>query len=454
MKKVFILSLFYLLILNSFAFNSVKELDKTIKSFQVQLLKKPFEISNEYILSYEEFKFLVTKNPKNKPDEVVINKSYESNYLLDIANFRRIFNIEVSPTIESIIAYDTLSYFERKGYDDELKILDICFVLQGTSLIKKESYIKRFKMKFIILNDQIKFLGQASFPSLSQYNFWKLDILSNQYKSILLTKYKGEIFDNTKYRCIPKYENNKWGLVSLDNEPLVPCIYDEIKTFKNNYSLVKKDGKYNLLNNSYKLVFKSNLSKIKFDSNSYFILNDKKQFVEYPFVDKKSIFKAEVSAVEPVAYEPDFYSNEPAKAVVDEETNFKIESIRDNLSEVFSSIYTVINLNTKDTLSKHYKFDFIKKYGKYIYGVKNDSTYLMTPKGEVLFKSNLICNFNEYFVDVLDMQKRLFGLYIPENKLFIKPKYLCVLPTENKYFVVLRSNGKIGYLDKNGIELF
>lgn len=452
MKKTFILSLFYLLILNSFAFNSVKELDKTIKSFQEQFLKKPFEISNEYILTYEEFKYLATINPKNKPDEVAIKKDYETYYLQKVDLKIKSFNRDLLP-IKSIISYDTVTYYERKGYNDELKIIEICFIMQKkpNSFLNKGS-ITRYKMKFIILNDQIKFTGQSSTQSLYHYNLGNLDIIRSQNKSILNSQYKGEIFDKAKFKCIPKFENEKWGLVSLNNELLVPCIYDEIKTFKNNYSLVTINGMYNLLDTTFKLVFKSNLPEIKFENNLYYILNEKNQFVIYPYVLKKNEFNDVM--IRPEYLVDNYNFNITSNGIINDEINYKIESISDYNSKKHTSIFLIIDNKTKDTLSKHYNFPFINKHGKYIYGVKNDSTYLMTPKGELLFKSNLICNFNDYFVDVLDMEKRLFGLYIPENKLFIKPKYLCVLPIENKYFVVLRSNGKIGYLDKNGIELF
>jgi hypothetical protein len=447
MKQKFSLLFFIISTINCFAVNDIKQLEKTIKSFQDQLLIKPLVISNEFILTFEEFSFFASMQSKDKLDPLQIRKDYDRNYINRIVNKTNDFN-ENFKSLQSVISHDTLTYYERQNRKEVINFIDISFVIKYKDPFGSDEISTRYKFKFAIINNKIKLTGQLYSQSEFSYGLEKMEILQSQEKSDFNSKFKGKIFDRISANSIPKFKNGKWGLVNFKYEEIIPCVYDSIYPFVNSFSLVVINGKYNLLDTSFKLQLKNNASKIKCEDGRYLILNNKKAFVSFPFEDKndKSV------AIDAPAQKQIAKTRLENKA--DSESDFWISN-EYSYEKHINNRYVIDN-NTKDTLAKKSDFDFIDKHNKYLYGVKENVTYLMDSKGIELFKSKFICNYNmKGSIDIFNPESRLSGIYYPNKNLYIEPKYLVIYPVENEqYFIVMTKSKAIGYLDGNGNELF
>lgn len=448
MKRKITLLFFVIAAFKSFAINDIKQLEKTIKTFQDQLLVKPLVVSNTFILTFEEFSSLALIQNKDKPDPIQIRKEYDNYYIKRIANKVRDFN-ENFALLQSVVSYDTLTYHERQNKKEVINFIDISFVIKYKNNFEPNEISTRYKFKFVIIDNKIKLTGQLYSQSDFSYGLEKMDILQSQEKSDFNSKFKGKIFNKISANCIPKFKNGKWGLVSFRNEEISPCVYDSIFPFVDNFSIVILNGKYNLLNTSFKLQLKNGAPKVKYENGKYFILNNKKEYMSYPFESKSDKLEVAIDA--------------PAQKQIEKRTSVNKANQEDDFwiskkygSESYMNKHYIIDIKTKDTLAKKSGFNFIDIHNNNLYGVKENVTYLMNSKGTELFKSKFICRYNkEDCIDIFNSETRLSGLYLPSKNLYIEPKYLVIYPAENQeYFIVMTKSKAIRYLDGNGNELF
>lgn len=447
MKKKITLLFFVLFASKCLAVNDIKQLEKTIESFQKQFLVKPLAFSNEFILTFEEFTSLALLQSKDKPDLVQLRKEYDNYYLTKIVNKVQDFNDDAI-SVQAVLSHDTLTYHERQNKKEVINFIDISFEIKYKSKFEENEIVSRFILKFIIINNKIKLAGQFHSISDLEYRRGKLDILKTQEKSDFLSKYKEEIFASSRYNCIPKFKNGKWGLVTFKGEEIVPCMYDSIHPFEGDYAIVRINGKYNLLDTSFKQMLKSNAAKIKCEYGSYSVLNTKKEYVPFPFANNNKLLTVESAA--PVRQT----KNQQSRNNEDPEKDIRVA--HDYNSTKQKNNHFVINTISGDTLARKSGFNYIDIHGKFLYGVKDDISYLMDLKGTELFKTKFTCNYNSYnYIDVFNNENRLFGIYCPDKNLYIEPKYLLIYAVENQeYFIVLTKYKEVRYLDGSGNELF
>lgn len=447
MRRKITLLFFIMSTFNSFAVNDIKQLEKTIQSFQDQLLIKPLVISNEFILTFEEFSSLAAMQSKDKPDPLQIRNDYDRNYIKRIANKTADFN---ETLLQSVISYDTLTYHERQKKKEVINFIDVSFVIKYKNSFEPDKEIStRYKFKFVIINNKIKITGQMFFQSDFTYESEKMEILQAQNQSDFNSNFNGKIFNSISANCIPKFKNGKWGLVNFKNEQILPCVYDSIYPFANDFSLVVINGKYNLLDTSFKLQLKNNAAKIKYQDGQYLVLNAKKTYVPYPFTDKNNDYAVATDA--PAQKQ---VIRTRAEKKVGTESDFWISHKYG--SENYMNKHYIIDNTTKDTLAIKSGFSFIDIHDKYLYGVKGKETYFMDSKGNELFKSEFVCHYNlKDNIDIFNSKSRLSGIYCPNKNLYIEPKYLVIYPVENQeYFIVMTKSKEIRYLDSVGNELF
>lgn len=65
-------------------------------------------------------------------------------------------------------------------------------------------------------------------------------------------------------------KNGKWGVIDELGFNRLPCVFDEIRMFKNYFAVVKKNGKYGVINDFYKLVIPCVYSEIRDFSDGLF----------------------------------------------------------------------------------------------------------------------------------------------------------------------------------------
>jgi hypothetical protein len=437
-----------------FAINDIKQLKATVNSFGQQLIMDSSHISDEFLLTYDEFKSCYKLQNEKELDEQKILKNFENYYQANITNLFKNVKYELGQ-VYSILSFDTLQYSEIQSKKYKLYFIDISIVFNCKRRSKANIDSTRTLFKFVILNGKLKLTGQYRQIDYFEFTSHKLDIIQNQRKREFYIAYDEKYFQYSFYKCIPFRKNNKWGLTNFNNEILLNPVYDSIYPFNSNYALVVIGKKYNLVDTSFRLMFKQNKARIKFRDGKYYVLTTGNKYDLFPFIKQTEYdYLSTNNYADKKPKKEDLLNQLLNKYYNGQINDYSIGKKYESDSKKNS--HYIIDNKTKDTLSILYGFSYIDSHAEFLYGVKEESYYVMNSYGKVLFQSKYICHLNAPgYVDVFDVNNYLFGIYCPYTNVYVTPKYLFIEPVDrDKFFIVLTKNGKLGYLDKNGKELF
>ena len=437
------------------AINDIKKLEETVYCFGNYLIKDTANISDEFILTYKEYKTfylayyngLQEKKIQTDYDDYKIRVKEKFNY------FKRDFN-----NTFKIKSFDSFTFKE-----DKAPLISIAINYSNTEN-EKMAYFS-----FVIYKDKIKFLGTCRRTYTIDFDLYRLHKINEERANQFYKNYKEKYFEYSFFNAIPIKVKNKWGLNMLNGKEILKPIYDSIFPFISNFALVVKNKKYNLLSKDFKLIFTEEPKKIKIENGFYFVLNKNNKFISYPsgfsvglgepretVVMKDQVSEMqEIKQTEITIKPPNEHSY--IEMLLSDNYNIQKYSIGNNYNPILKDrICKIIDEKTKDTIVSLTGFSSLNAHNDFIFGYKNDTSYVIKPSGEILFKSHFICYYNvPGYVNIYNKSANLFGMYCPYTNVYIKPKYKYIKPIDrDKFFVVITLNDNIGYLDNNGKELF
>jgi len=434
--------------------NDIKKLKETIHELAKEVMSDKKEFSLDFTLSLDEQK-IVSKAFDKTISEIEVLKEFKTYQKYTSEKYTDLK--ESSFILSEFISFDTITYKSRG-----MPYLDILLLFKGTrdkySNRAGNSDTIRIATKFVIINNKIKIDGSIYSTSIFYHDLDQLNLVKNTHTEFVVRKYKN-YYETSEDGVIPIRNKNKWGLVSLNNNKmLLPAIYDSIFPFYDGFARVVINGGHNLIGRNLKPVFSENKVRIKLIDGIYLIadkngkyqslldlgINSETAYIPLPEKITNSGEKQDLNINKPLrerlAHE--YYKSAPYKMV--------------QTQRYGQSFCYVINKINGDTLSSFHGFEFIDSHGDYLFGRRNDSSFVMKPDGKILFKNNNVCKIESPgYVIVYDKGKRLFGIYCPYTNIYIKPIYYYIEPIDrDRFFVVITKKGKIGYLNTSGKELF
>ncbi len=462
MKIFKITFIFFLLTIKLYAINDINNLKETVNSFGNSYLQDSAKLPVEFLLTYEEFKIFYENaaysqdlregNLPAKYDEHVKRINFRYQY------FRKEFNNSYN-----IKSFDSFLFTQENN-----SLITIRINYFGKSNYFNANDDLGALFDFVICKGKIKLIGSCRRTDNFEFRSKQLNRIQQERYNQFTKTYKGNYFEYSFYNAIPIKEKDKWGLISLEGKQILRPRYDSIYPFRSDFALVANKNNYNLLSKDFKEVFNKEYKKIKYERGQYYLLNANNKFVKYPFrsdTDEELIFlkadtiiavqadeiKQENNSIKPI------YEYSYLQKLNDDYYSHSKFSIQNKYGNSFKErVSYVIDNKSKDTIASLKSFLFLDMHNDFMFGYKNDTSFVLKPNGNIVFKSNFICNYTSPgYTEIFDKTTSLFGFYSPYTNVYIKPIYKIILPIDrDKFFVVITKNGMFGYLNQDGKELF
>ena len=249
--------------------------------------------------------------------------------------------------------------------------------------------------------------------------------------------YGEKVYNNTvlKYK-----ENNKFGLLSLSGEKITKPLYDEMQSLEDKYGeiLVKKDGKYGVINVKGTMLVSCKYDYVKGDAYSkdgsfkdsgYIVGNKSSSGMLYGYIDKneKEIIKAEQETI----YRVIEIASDDVYIVASSNGRYAIYKNKDNLTGYkYINVYYNNGANTF-TVQKNKSYGLVSLEGKVVISEQYDE--LMA-----------VGIFVKASKDGVNYTFDLNGNEVADSKFASLQS-----TTTGKYFISIDSNYKYGLVDKD-----
>lgn len=378
--------------------NSTRDLPGTVQTLVTALGSDNFEVPSS---------FLTSKKEKNAERQIKIAND----------NFRN--TKEKIGSVKDLISWDTIQYLH-----DNTRTMDITLLLNTINptnrSINKSHVVMIFRVNGtrLIMNTCRKMTDQ-------EYDLHIINAIDEDRRTELYRKYKHYVFDNHDTKFIPFRNNEKWGLISLDSQVVVPAQYDSIsKPEFGYYHVISKKG-HNLLDKDLKPVFDKPQKNIRAGRISYEVLNINGAFENYGIKETG----------DPKATRPT--GRNGAKAQTDEEKKLEQEL------KIAATHHTVVTYDSSRTPP--------------LYNIRTTRLVGDSAITNILLKEFYTGKYvtREGYVLIYDKRARLFGVYCPSTNLLIQPIYRCIIPIDrDHYFIVLNKSGVLAYVNSRGKDLF
>lgn len=431
--------------------NDIKRLRQTVATISESLMTPDNIPPALFVVSQEQFRTIFLNVDENAAEDVVeerfqkFNKRVQERY----ARLKR----DVSE-IKGMISFDTITYIRENANS-----MDVLIELTTVDRWTKKDKATHVLLSFLVIDNQLKFAPSFRDISFFHYTLHELDLVNSKMRKAFKKK-SPHYFSSSVTNMMPFEKKRKLGLKSLKGDILVAPQYDSISSFVADYALVKMGNRYNLLDKTFKPVFPKTKKHIKLENESYWKVSDESgKYSPYPEEEM-----VETVMMEEVISDTDYQSSKRNQ----DPAAYR----RDSLSKVYynrdyeirrsggqngdPNVHSVVQNSTKETLATFTGFEFIDPHGPYLCGRRNDSTFVMTPTGKILFKSQFVCEYESPgYLQIFDRTTRLVGLYCPFTNVYIKPMYAYIEAIDrDRFFVVMTKKGKVGYLDAEGKQLF
>jgi len=437
----------------------IDSLQENIAELKQLILKEQKVLPAHYYLTANEINWINAKAGEARGQErSITNKEYISTmYSSAITRGDGVLNF---------IAQDTVTF-----YDDHLPMLGLfmSFNFKNTSPESKENQtiVAVYSFYFLVAEGKMK-LGRV------KLSHQESESIANGVKRVVKTmnsrayssKCSEKCFTTSYHKLIPFEKNNLWGLVNLQGQEVLSPQFDTIFPFDYGYAKVAIKGEYNLLGKNMKLLLPENHKYLKKVQRGY-LYSDENVFWQ----EAATLSKNEKDYNEVVEVIADPSNGDDLIAYAGPVQLSPADSIREYLFKEYygdskisvqqevaeEKVYHyLINSETNQTKT-FYGYSSLTLIGSnYLFGKRGDSSLVLTLDGKMLFGSRLLINSEEpgYFL-IYDSSIRKFGVYCPYTNVYIAPKYLYIHAVDrDRFFIVLKSNGEIGYLDGLGNELF
>ncbi|MEK7433705.1 MAG: WG repeat-containing protein [Cyanobacteriota bacterium] len=298
--------------------------------------------------------------------------------------------------------------------------------------------------------------------------------------------------------------NNKFGLINMKGEIIIPIEYENLELNKENYinarigntsfvfdksgkelSSVKKEKLYNRLENTNnERIFISELNKKLgvIDDNDKIIIDFKYDYISNSIIYKnfvifklgtrtglldlssgKEIIKAKYDDISPIEYNEDLFKiriNDKI-GLFDVKRNITLEPKYDEIDyTVFpdkfifglNKKYGVIDINGKIILEAKYDEKVVFSDSLIVFSLDKKSIYLDQNLKEIFVSEYSIVSYNYNSYIMVEKDNR-YGFLDKKGKVVVPVKYDKVKDIENGYFKV-KLDGRWGTVDEKGNENF
>lgn len=250
-------------------------------------------------------------------------------------------------------------------------------------------------------------------------------------------EYGNTVFNNT---VLKYYENNKFGLISLDGKKITTAVYEEMQSLEDKYGeiLVKQNGKYGVINIKGAILVQPKYDFVKGDGYSkngsykdsgYIIGNKTNQGMIYGYIDK----------------------NENQIVELNQELLYRVTEIdADDAYLIASQNGRMALYKGKINLTDYKYIDIFYNHGTECFTVQKNKTYgLINLLGETVIPTEyeelmVVGIFAKAHKDDMDYTYDLKGNLV-ENSEFVSLKET----TTGKLYVSIDENYRYGLTDKD-----
>lgn len=318
--------------------------------------------------------------------------------------------------------------------------------------------------------------------NLQQY---EIDVFNEKGQKIL-TEYESvqalpteSTWDGIPFeKSVLKYkQNNKYGLISLENKIITKPIYDSIKAinYKEGMLLVEENAKFGAINIKGKVIIKPEYDQITVD-NYY---NAETMYKASGFVVKKKVEDSYkygyINSNGKVLLDTQYTEISRINEIIDDKNIFLLV-FKDGQAGIVKNNKTILNYEYEDISYNAYnnmfviqrnakngiadikgkiiiqpEYDSIMFGGIYINAVKNNEITILDLQGNKIENDNIYAklptNNNNYYITI--DKDEVYRVVDKEDNIKIDNNYTYIEHIKDEYFIVYK-DGKNGIIDLSG----
>lgn len=418
------------------AINSLKNISATVQTLEKALTSSDQEPPAAFIMTMDDFRALANRSG-TRIDESRINTVLQGEIGNTALQYRHLK--KTLGQIERTISWDTLRYTNRGDLYVDIMIQ---FVTSITDPFVRSPRKTRVVCEFVVLEDRLLLTENIREVSDMGYDLYEMKMIYRERINEFYRKHQYYVFTSTEGNVVvPFRKQDKWGLMSFQHEIKVPAVYDSIARFDlDYYHVVSKQG-HNLLDKNFKPLFAKSRKHIRKTKGSYQVSDDGKNFT----TTEKKLSPA--SGTPASAGEGETYA-----MIQGPLPTYRKYGERNSDG---SNTFTIRDEGTDTVVAVFQGYYDLDLYNNtYLEGRDSaNNTVLAECTGKILLKTADIGSFDSGYENLYDKKTRLFGIYCAATNVLVKPKYRYIA-SHDKFYVVITKEGKLGYLDQHGNELF
>lgn len=395
--------------------------------------------------------------------------------------------------IITILVFGAIAIYLCKRSENSYKIEKVTNIKYNLVLENKKYGVIDEKGNIIVKPQydiiQIPNPSKPVFICMHDYNVnlqqYEIDVFNEKGQKIL-TEYESvqalpteSTWDGIPFeKSVLKYkQNNKYGLISLENKIITKPIYDSIKAinYKEGMLLVEENAKFGAINIKGKVIIKPEYDQITVD-NYY---NAETMYKASGFVVKKKVEDSYkygyINSNGKVLLDTQYTEISRINEIIDDKNIFLLV-FKDGQAGIVKNNKTILNYEYEDISYNAYnnmfviqrnakngiadikgkiiiqpEYDSIMFGGIYINAVKNNEITILDLQGNKIENDNIYAklptNNNNYYITI--DKDEVYRVVDKEDNIKIDNNYTYIEHIKDEYFIVYK-DGKNGIIDLSG----
>lgn len=395
--------------------------------------------------------------------------------------------------IITILVFGAIAIYLCKRSENSYKIEKVTDIKYNLVLENKKYGVIDEKGNIIVKPQydiiQIPNPSKPVFICMHDYNVnlqqYEIDVFNEKGQKIL-TEYESvqalpteSTWDGIPFeKSVLKYkQNNKYGLISLENKIITKPIYDSIKAinYKEGMLLVEENAKFGAINIKGKIIIKPEYDQITVD-NYY---NAETMYKASGFVVKKKVEDSYkygyINSNGKVLLDTQYTEISRINEIIDDKNIFLLV-FKDGQAGIVKNNKTILNYEYEDISYNAYnnmfviqrnakngiadikgkiiiqpEYDSIMFGGIYINAVKNNEITILDLQGNKIENDNIYAklptNNNNYYITI--DKDEVYRVVDKEDNIKIDNNYTYIEHIKDEYFIVYK-DGKNGIIDLSG----
>ena len=395
--------------------------------------------------------------------------------------------------IITILVFGAIAIYLCKRSENSYKIEKVTNIKYNLVLENKKYGVIDEKGNIIVKPQydiiQIPNPSKPVFICMHDYNVnlqqYEIDVFNEKGQKIL-TEYESvqalpteSTWDGIPFeKSVLKYkQNNKYGLISLENKIITKPIYDSIKAinYKEGMLLVEENAKFGAINIKGKVIIKPEYDQITVD-NYY---NAETMYKASGFVVKKKVEDSYkygyINSNGKVLLDTQYTEISRINEIIDDKNIFLLV-FKDGQAGIVKNNKTILNYEYEDISYNAYnnmfviqrnakngiadikgkiiiqpEYDSVMFGGIYINAVKNNEITILDLQGNKIENDNIYAklptNNNNYYITI--DKDEVYRVVDKEDNIKIDNNYTYIEHIKDEYFIVYK-DGKNGIIDLSG----